>query len=122
MATGRLLIVEDDEGLRETLAEVLVDDGHEVRMASDGEAALEAVRDWEPEVIVLDLMMPKMDGYAFRALQRNLPGGSPAKVLILSAARDVEAAAAELGADGWLVKPFRLDDILSAVDELLTAS
>ena len=122
MATGRLLIVEDDEGLRETLAEVLTDDGHEVRMASDGEAALEAVQDWEPEVIVLDLMMPKMDGYAFRALQRDLPAGSSAKVLILSAARDVEAAAAELGADGWLVKPFRLDDILTAVDELLTAS
>lgn len=122
MATGRLLIVEDDEGLRETLAEVLTDDGHDVRMASDGEAALEAIRDWKPEVIVLDLMMPKMDGYAFRALQRDLPGGAPPKILILSAARDVESAAAELDADGWLVKPFRLDEILSAVDELLTAS
>ena len=62
-ARGRILVVEDDESLRETLAEVLADDGHEVRVAADGEAALAAIQAWAPELIVLDLMMPRMDGY-----------------------------------------------------------
>lgn len=119
MAPGRVLVVEDDEGLRDTLAEVLADDGHDVRVASDGEAALDEVRAWRPEIIVLDLMMPRMDGYAFRARQRLLPGAPPAKILILSAARDVESAAADLEADGWLAKPFGLHDVLTAIQGLL---
>ena len=70
----RILVVEDDPSLRETLAEVLEDDGHEVRVAEDGEAALEAIHEWTPELIVLDLMMPRMDGYAFRQAQRAACG------------------------------------------------
>ena len=119
MAAGRVLVVEDDDGLRETLAEVLTDDGHEVRVAPDGEAALDEIRGWIPEIIVLDLMMPRMDGYAFRARQRLLPGAPAAKILILSAARDVESAASDLEADGWLVKPFGLQEVLTAIQGLL---
>jgi len=122
MAPGRVLVVEDDDGLRETLAEVLVDDGHEVRVAEDGEAALEALQEWSPEIIVLDLMMPRMDGYAFRARQRDLPWAPTAKILVLSAARDVRSAAAELDADGWLVKPFGVHDVLSTIRGLLAES
>jgi two-component system response regulator MprA len=119
MAPGRVLVVEDDEGLRETLAEVLSDDGHEVRVASDGVAALDAIQGWTPEIIVLDLMMPRMDGYEFRAIQRDLPADPPAKILVLSAARDVQLAAEQLEADGWLVKPFGLHEVLSSVKEIL---
>jgi two-component system chemotaxis response regulator CheY len=111
--------VEDDAGLRETLAEVLEDDGHEVRVAEDGEAALAAIGEWIPEIIVLDLMMPRMDGYAFRQAQRALAGTVETKVLLLSAAHQVEAAAEELNADAWLVKPFGLYDVLESVDGLL---
>ena len=119
MAPGRVLVVEDDDGLRETLAEILADDGHEVRVASDGEAALETIEEWSPEIVVLDLMMPRMDGFAFRERQRDAEGARPPKLLLVSAARDVETAAAELDADGWLFKPFGLQDVISSVRGLL---
>lgn len=119
-APRRILVVEDDPSLRDTLAEVLRDDGHEVRVAEDGEAGLATIDEWNPEVIVLDLMMPRMDGFAFRQAQRDRSGPVRAKVLLLSAATGVEAAAAELEADDWLVKPFGLHDVLGAVEGLLT--
>ena len=119
MAPGRVLIVEDDDNLRHTLAEVLADEGHEVRVASDGEVALGEMVEWDPELIVLDLMMPRMDGYAFRRLQRDLPGAPATKILLLSAARDVRDAASELEADAWLAKPFGVHEVLSSVSGLL---
>lgn len=119
MASGRILVVEDDANLRETLAEILADDGHEVRVATDGAAALETLGGWTPEVIVLDLMMPRMDGFAFRARQRDASAHAPAKILVVSAARDVESAADELDADAWLVKPFGLEDVVTSVRALL---
>ena len=119
MAPGRVLIVEDDDNLRQTLAEVLADEGHEVRVAPDGEVALGEIAEWDPELIVLDLMMPRMDGYAFRRLQRDLPGAPDTKILILSAARDVRDAATELEADAWLAKPFGVHEVLSSVTGLL---
>jgi DNA-binding response OmpR family regulator len=119
MTGHRILVVEDDPGLRDTLADVLRDDGHTVRVAEDGEAALSAVDDWGPELIIFDLMMPRMDGYAFRRAQLNRSRPAPAKVLLLSAAHGVEAAAKELEADAWLIKPFGLHDVLGSVDRLL---
>lgn len=118
----RILVVEDDAGLRETLAEVLADDGHDVQVAADGEAALAALPDWTPELIVLDLMMPGMNGYEFRRAQRQLPGAATTKVLLLSAAHEIATAAEELEADAWLVKPFGLYQVLDSVEELLSES
>jgi DNA-binding response OmpR family regulator len=115
----RILVVEDDLSLRETLAEVLADGGHDVRVAEDGEAALKAIDEWIPELIVLDLMMPRMDGYAFREAQRAHAGTVETKILLLSAAHQVAAAAEELQADAWLVKPFGLYDVLESVEGLL---
>lgn len=117
--TGRILVVEDDDALRETLAEVMADEGHEVRAAMHGADALQALASWTPDVIVLDLMMPIMDAYEFRAHQRQTPGGLHARVLVLSAARGVPDAAARLEADAWLTKPFALADVIAAVDRLL---
>ena len=74
---------------------------------------------WVPDLIVFDLMMPRMDGYAFREGQRGVTGAAGTKVLLLSAAHEVAAAAAELHADGWLVKPFGLDDVLRSVEQLI---
>jgi DNA-binding response OmpR family regulator len=118
-ASRRILVVEDDPGLRDTLAEVLRDDGHDVRVAEDGEAALATIESWVPELIVLDLMMPRMDGFAFRQAQQDRSRTVAPKVLLLSAAHGVEAAAAELRADAWLVKPFGLHDVLDSVEGLL---
>ncbi len=119
MTARRILVVEDDASLRDTLAEVLMDDGHDVRVAADGEAALATIDEWAPDLIVLDLMMPRMDGFAFRQAQRDRSGPVTTKVLLLSAANGVEAAAKEIGADAWLVKPFGLYEVLESVEGLL---
>jgi CheY-like chemotaxis protein len=119
MRSGRVLVVEDDELLREALAEVLMDDGHEVRTAMNGVEALGALESWQPEVIVLDLMMPVMDGYAFRDEQRRRDLGLDVPVLVLSAVRDLDAAADRVQAADHLAKPFRLEDVLASVSGLM---
>jgi DNA-binding response OmpR family regulator len=118
-APGRILVVEDDDLLREALAEVLVDDGHDVRTAANGADALAELEGWEPQLIVLDLMMPIMDGFAFRAeqLRRGLRVEVP--VLVLSAVRDLDAAATRIDAAACLSKPFRLEEVLASVATLL---
>lgn len=116
---ARILVVEDDGALRETLAEVLVDEGHEVRSAAHGHEALEHLDGWEPHVILLDLMMPTMDAYAFRVRQRQLGVAAGAQTILISAAQDLESAAERLEADGWIAKPFGLREVVDEVDRLL---
>jgi DNA-binding response OmpR family regulator len=114
-----VLVVEDDELLRETLMEVLRDEGHDVRTAAHGQEALDLMGEWRPELIILDLMMPVMDGFAFRDEQLRKGIALGTRVLVLSAARDLEAAATRVTADAFLSKPFRLDEVLSTVSSLL---
>ena len=121
MRTGRILVIEDDELLREALAEVLTDDGHEVRTATNGAEALGELETWGAEVIVLDLMMPVMDGFAFRDEQRRRDLRADVPVLVLSAVRDLDGAADRIAAAASLAKPFRLEDVLASVSALLGA-
>ena len=118
-ASSRILVVEDDETLRETIRDVMTDDGHEVRMAADGQEALEHLRDWEADVVILDVMMPRMDAFQFRDRHRATDAGRAARVLVISAATDVESAARRLHASAWLAKPFTLDEMIGAVNRLL---
>ncbi len=119
MSGARVLVVEDDKILRETLSEVMSDEGHEVRSAADGQAALDAMDHWEPDVILLELMMPRMDADEFRRRQRADAIASGARVLVVSAARDVASAAERIEADAWLAKPFRLLEVIEAVNRLV---
>ena len=119
---ARILVVEDDETLRETLTEVLADEGHEVRGAAHGYEALERLDEWSADVIVLDLMMPRMDAFEFREHQRHRPDAATTKVMVLSAARELASAADRLGADAWLGKPFDLADVIDSVARLLPRS
>ncbi len=115
----RILVVEDDESLRETIGEILVDEGHDVRLAADGRLGLDSMDGWTPDLIILDIMMPRMDAFAFRAEQ--LQGGPhrPA-VLVLSATSDIATAARDLNADAFVSKPFILQSLLGEVHRLLT--
>jgi len=119
---SRILVVEDDITLREALAELLGDEGHDVRAAAHGLEAIEHLTDWDCDVILLDLMMPTMDAYEFRATQLRLGIASSSRTIVLSAARDIESSAVRLKADAWLAKPFRLAEVLAAVDRLLEPS
>ena len=115
----RILVVEDDDTLRETIGEVMADDGHEIRLARNGQEALEHLPGWEAEVVILDLMMPRMDAYEFRAVQLRDGIAPDARILILSAAPDVASAAEKLQADAWVAKPFVLSRLIEVVDDLL---
>jgi len=118
----RILVVEDDETLRETLAEVLVDEGHEVRAAAHGDEALDHLNGWVPDVILLDLMMPIMDAYEFRDRQLLLGMATSAQMVVISASRDIVAASERLEAAAWITKPFLLDEVIDTVDRLLEIS
>jgi DNA-binding response OmpR family regulator len=115
---GRILVIEDDDMLRETLRDVFEDEGHEVRTAVHGADAFETLAVWEPTIIVLDLMMPVMDGLEFRERQDREGIAQGAKILILSAARHLDQAAKHVSADAYLAKPFHLKEVLGVVDEL----
>jgi len=114
MHRHRLLIVEDDLEIRETLVEILGEHGYEVVGVADGHEALAALRGpgERPCLILLDLMMPRMDGRAFRAAQVADPGLADIPVVVLSAYRDVAENAREMNVAEHLCKPVRLADLL----------
>ena len=117
---NRVLVVDDDPSLRDTLSEVLGDEGYDVRSAANGQEALAALGTWDADLVILDLMMPTMDAYAFRAAQRDA-GTRLTPLLILSAAPGLTDAAQDLGAVGVVPKPFRLSDLLTAVATTLAS-
>jgi two-component system, chemotaxis family, chemotaxis protein CheY len=117
-----VLVVEDEPTIRALLEELLLQAGLEVGCASNGLAALELLACWPPDVILLDLMMPIMDGFAFVRACRSADRGSAPGVIVMSAAMDAEAAAKSLGARGWIQKPFDVEEILELVVRHLPAN
>ena len=106
-----VLVVDDERDIREAVSEVLVDEGYEVVGAGDGAEALTKSRAHHPDVILLDLMMPGMNGWEFRAAQQGDPDLSDIPVIVLSALGRVSG----LDAAEFLQKPFELDALLTAV-------
>jgi two-component system response regulator MprA len=116
---GRVLVVDDDALIRDTLATALGDEGYTVRVAGDGRSALTSIGIWRPDVIVLDLMMPVMDGASFRAAQRSAADTAQIPVIVLSAAHEVQARAAALDPAAIFTKPFDLGALLDAIASVL---
>lgn len=112
--SARVLVVDDDRGIREFVRTVLLDEGYEVAEANDGQAALQRTAEVRPDLILLDMRMPVMDGWEFARAYRSRPGPH-APIVIVTAALDVARDAREIGADGFLSKPFQLDDLLQLV-------
>lgn len=116
---SKILIVDDDPNIRELVRALLKNGGFEVCEAKDGRDALRVVADEKPELAVIDLMMPHMDGYELcrkiRQYYENLP------VLMLTAKAELQSKAKgfESGADDYLVKPFESDELLMRVRALL---
>lgn len=110
-----VLVVDDDQGMQETLEAVLALEGYRVVVASDGLEALDKLGDGLPRLVLLDLVMPRMDGFAFaeelerRGLRSKLP------LIVLTADGRAGEKAARLGADDYLAKPFDIDDLLEKV-------
>lgn len=111
-----MLIVEDDEAIRETLADILQYEGYVVSTACDGREALLRLRSGiAPALILLDLMMPRMNGWEFRTeqLSRQELAGIP--IVILSGAHDAHRQATMLNANGFLSKPIEVIRLLELV-------
>jgi DNA-binding response OmpR family regulator len=114
----KVLVVEDDPAIRDALSYNLGKEGYEVRAVGDGIAALEAARSSTPDLVVLDLMLPELDGYdVTRALRKD----SNVPILMLTA-RDDEidrVLGLELGADDYLTKPFSMRELLARCKAML---
>ena len=117
MADRLVLVVDDDPDILQTLALCLSTEGYRVLMAANGQEALDVLQRERPACILLDLMMPVMDGWQFVAeMEGRKLRRSP--LLILSADRAVQGHAARLRADAYLAKPFDLDELLGKVAQL----
>ncbi len=113
-----ILVVEDDQEIRETLGEILEDNGYEVTLASNGaHALLELVR-VRPTAILLDLMMPVMDGWALRARLEADGALRDIPIVVVSADGNVRDKAAAVGARAFLRKPIRIEDLLQILDDI----
>jgi len=113
----QVLVVDDDPDIVDALIDVLEDHGFRAQAAVNGAEALEKLRSSEelPRVILLDLMMPVMDGYGFRAAQQADERLAAIPVIVLSAHANVEQAAAQMRAAGCLRKPVQLQALLTTV-------
>lgn len=112
----RILLIEDDAGIRESVAECLLSEGYEVSPVSNGVEGLEHLRQAaRPDLIVLDLVMPLMNGSQFLQALRADPAFKDLPVVLMTAAMP-SAGMPIPQADGYLAKPFELDDLLDAVE------
>jgi DNA-binding response OmpR family regulator len=110
-----ILIVEDDDSSREGLAAFLTLSKFRVLTAHEGSEGLALARRHCPKLILLDINMPTMDGFAFRAAQRADRAIQGVPVIVISGRRDVAAMAEKLGAHAWLQKPIDPSHILAAI-------
>jgi CheY-like chemotaxis protein len=111
---GHVLVVEDEADLREVVAIVLEDEGYDVDLARDGIEALAALHRSRPDVILLDLRLPELDGAGFVAAYRAMPGPH-APVIAFSAMPDAVETARRMGVESVLPKPFHIADLLRLV-------
>jgi len=110
-----VLVVDDEPMVRDTLGQVLTDEGYVVDVAVDGAQALERVFAAKPNVILLDLMMPGMNGRQFLQQLRNNPDYVSVPVLIMTAVHGMSVNLATIGASEVVEKPFNVDDLLNKV-------
>jgi DNA-binding response OmpR family regulator len=114
----RVLVVEDDEEIAQVLQRSLRLDGYEVRLAADGEAALDAAAAYRPDLVILDLGLPRLDGME---VARRLRAADDVPILMLTARDALEARVEGLdaGADDYLIKPFERQELLARLRALL---
>ena len=118
MATAKVVVIDDERHLRELLELGLGEDGFEVRSAADGRSGLQLVRDWRPDAIVLDVMLPFVDGLELLPMLRRI---TEAPIVMLSAKADTDDRISGLrrGADDYVSKPVSLANLRIVIDRWL---
>jgi DNA-binding response OmpR family regulator len=115
----RILIVEDQADVAELIEVVLKGEGYTVAVAPDGAQGLMLARDWNPDLILMDVMLPGVDGGALIARLRDEAGTSDIPIVAMSASSTLRERTEELEADALLSKPFDVDALLVQVQFLL---
>lgn len=119
---NHLLIIDDDAGVQKMLKTLLEYERFEVTVASDGLAALQCLERKLPDLILLDLMMPHMDGKTFMEELRRRELRSPLPVIVLTADVYARPLIERLGVEGYLIKPFHLPELLKQIRRFLPGS
>jgi CheY-like chemotaxis protein len=108
-----ILVVDDDQAILQTVAEILTDEGYHVLTASHGAEALEVLTHTSPQLILLDMRMPEMDGWQFAksltSIQQTIP------LIVMTAAQNAHQWAREVQAAGYVAKPFDLPELLDTI-------
>ncbi|MCC6147226.1 MAG: response regulator transcription factor [Anaerolineaceae bacterium] len=115
----RILIIEDDERIVKVLRRGLAYDGYQIEVALDGETGLALAREYHPDLILLDLMLPGMDGLEICQRLRASGGNTPILILTAKDALQDRILGLDSGADDYMVKPFELDELLARLRALL---
>src|SRR5579859_5966135 len=115
----RILVIDDEPTIRELIADVLRESGYHVSTAANGADGLLSMHERLPDAIVLDLMMPQLDGHGFVELKRLNPTFDAVPILLVTAAFGATDAADRLGTHACLTKPFELDVLVTMVDRLV---
>lgn len=117
----KVLVIDDDDDLADVVRQALRDAGYSAATVRHGAAALELVKHIEPELILLDLSMPIMDGWSFVAQYRRIARHG-ARIVLLTGNASAHEIARTLGADGYITKPFEMKDLLAVVGRELAVS
>ncbi|MGD9890703.1 MAG: response regulator [Dehalococcoidia bacterium] len=117
--SATILVVDDDPLIRLTVISILEDEGYTVVVASDGLEALTQLDGVQPAAILLDITMPRMDGYAFAAELTRQGRRDATPIVVLTADGRAAEKAARLGAEGYLTKPFTLPTLLAEVARIV---
>ena len=112
--SGRVLVIDDDPSILDTVSSILSGEGYQVMSAPGGQEALVLSRSWHPTLILLDMRMPVMDGWAVARALRE--AGSRVPIVVMTAAENASRWADEIGAAGHLAKPFALDELIGTVE------
>ncbi len=117
----KILVVEDEESLLKLESILLTSKGYEVRGVSNGQAALEAIAEELPDLVLLDIMLPEMDGFEVCRRLKNDPGTKGIPVIMLTAKKSREdmARGEKVGADWYITKPFKSAMVIETIQRFL---
>jgi CheY-like chemotaxis protein len=116
MSDAPILVVDDDPSILAVVEEILGFEGYPVETATDGATALAAVARRQPSLVLLDMRMPVLDGWGFAGALAER--GLRLPIVVMTAAQDARRWAEEIGAEGYLAKPFEMPDLLAVVERL----